>query len=805
MPDEIASLTRLLYAAQKVLVPREPWNSGSVKVDLEYLQSTTTPDISDNTRRFRTAIDYYRKWNHDRNLSNRGVFNICYVDLVLPDRYGPKTIDKVNNVDNCIFHPKASFFIETFAGDQPRLLKAEHVASFLTEAVPAEFEEFQWLLEYPISTSGETQRGNEGYARLDMGAKLAGCDKKGWVTLASFRSFPMQQIRKVILGLRDGVLPLDLEIVRSVIRMAAYQVGDWKVDKSKCAALPLWKTGMVGDNEDGLVAITDVLENLVAKGWADLKYRESQNVNVSGEERRELRGQQCIMTAYAILSFGRDWLDLADLAELLCLVAQFSNSWVFACNSSKAKQLGTLQTLVGNALAFHLQQSELYWSCDLITISRMVNAAVRMVLHHIQELDWKDESESSYYSATDENGNHYLFNVLDGALLINGYCPSGLPSSVRNSSIYTRHFRTRDFEVTKFGNIFKTNVATNGYYYHFSQLGSKRIVINEVEAESGKVYQLLIFDHEGMQMWEELPVRLRLLYSHWYCEKDGLVLFRPVDFYDKATLALGTRILVPGGDVVVTDAERGTVKVRVNSAPEATFFVSEYDLHSRLNVWMARTIATRLQLAAIFAAAGTMVPGPMGMTGSEAALQLVRQCWVNRPLTAEENGKLRNVMEFSFREPALTMVCAYLQHSADKLKFLFPDRPPHPEINQRIVPDSTSFYRVQRSKHSFFNNLRRGPTEDEHKSLIRHEINRNQQRSVPLKGDTECPEIRSCANFVRERELTLANFTSKVTKQQQEVSNFPTCVVKNSGLDRRFRKALKHSWNVYQTWEQFTV
>lgn len=45
----------------------------------------------------------------------------------------------------------------------------------------------------------------------------------------------------------------------------------------------------------------------------------------------------------------------------------------------------------------------------------------------------------------------------------------------------------------------------------------------------------------------------------------------------------------------------------------------------------------RLQLAALYAAAGSLLPEPGSRaTGAQLAMQLVRQCWGMRPLAAAE-------------------------------------------------------------------------------------------------------------------------------------------------------------------------
>jgi hypothetical protein len=59
----------------------------------------------------------------------------------------------------------------------------------------------------------------------------------------------------------------------------------------------------------------------------------------------------------------------------------------------------------------------------------------------------------------------------------------------------------------------------------------------------------------------------------------------------------------------------------------------------------------------------------MVYTGEETAIELVRQCFVNRPLSQAEHAKLTNLVQFSTL-PALPLLCHDLQHSASQLHHL---------------------------------------------------------------------------------------------------------------------------------------
>ncbi|KAJ1615910.1 hypothetical protein T492DRAFT_1110001 [Pavlovales sp. CCMP2436] len=59
------------------------------------------------------------------------------------------------------------------------------------------------------------------------------------------------------------------------------------------------------------------------------------------------------------------------------------------------------------------------------------------------------------------------------------------------------------------------------------------------------------------------------------------------------------------------------------------------------------------------------------MTGAEHAVELVRQCWQNKPLSAEERTNLGVLASFASRAPALVLLCDELERSSCSLEFLY--------------------------------------------------------------------------------------------------------------------------------------
>ncbi|CAE7941320.1 unnamed protein product, partial [Symbiodinium necroappetens] len=64
-----------------------------------------------------------------------------------------------------------------------------------------------------------------------------------------------------------------------------------------------------------------------------------------------------------------------------------------------------------------------------------------------------------------------------------------------------------------------------------------------------------------------------------------------------------------------------------------------FDVHERFKHLQAETVQSRLFLASLYAGTDCDVSDPrLQVTGMEAALDLLRQCWINRPLTKKERS-----------------------------------------------------------------------------------------------------------------------------------------------------------------------
>eukprot|EP00899_Mesostigma_viride_P019526 jgi/Mesvir1/27575/Mv07320-RA.1 len=100
-----------------------------------------------------------------------------------------------------------------------------------------------------------------------------------------------------------------------------------------------------------------------------------------------------------------------------------------------------------------------------------------------------------------------------------------------------------------------------------------------------------------------------------------------------------------------------------------------YTLHGRWPLLEAADVPARLHLAAVYAGPGSLAPLPGclgGMAGLEAALALVRQCRVSKPLAPQDVQQLRRIAGFGVPLlPALTIACHALERASLELRFLY--------------------------------------------------------------------------------------------------------------------------------------
>jgi hypothetical protein len=172
----------------------------------------------------------------------------------------------------------------------------------------------------------------------------------------------------------------------------------------------------------------------------------------------------------------------------------------------------------------------------------------------------------------------------------------------------------------------------------------------------------------------------------------------------------GTQVVVPAGEIRKNSQSRsgGGARVSVDGSSrcDAARKALVFHIHPRfgsLDVAAGpHAVEARLQLAALYAATDSEVPERRSRrTGGEVAMELLRQSWVNRPLTSTECTHLRSVSSFDQFTPALSMLCSELQSSAQELSFLHTDgssrRAPGPSLSLACEDACTEYEQRKQS------------------------------------------------------------------------------------------------------------
>lgn len=132
-------------------------------------------------------------------------------------------------------------------------------------------------------------------------------------------------------------------------------------------------------------------------------------------------------------------------------------------------------------------------------------------------------------------------------------------------------------------------------------------------------------------------------------------------------------------------------------------------MHGRFGHLRASDVLPRLQLAALYAATGSLLPEPRSsLTGAQTAVQLVRQCWVDRPLTLQESEQLSDITLLGGHlVPALRLLVHELAYSSTQLNHLhITDKPVTSPLDAACpAADACSAYlqQVEFAHHSFLN------------------------------------------------------------------------------------------------------
>ncbi|CAM9896127.1 unnamed protein product, partial [Ectocarpus fasciculatus] len=506
----------------------------------------------------------------------------------------PETmVDRCTEPSDGVWHPdslapgymlwQGGMFSRQFCFDplSPKV-RPEWVVRGFTEQLLGQDQSLQWAMpQYGIGKTSPA-RGNMAIASQ---GDAVGFSKREYLAFGGLRAYPLQQLRKLALVLRDRSLPLDHPAVRTLMSQALFQIGE--LSSSPPATL-LWR----GDQEDMFSALFDELQvrieeiehtprqhrtmqllvdmavyvgqwngkcqdlvrsKLVAipRKWALDIYRQvdEAEANQLGEAVvSSLIAKQCVYVMYGVLCYGGSAslsaADTAQLCELQILAHNrrlFAEGWIELEAESSALRVRCLNVLAKR-------------SSEIAQAARMdpgfLTTAIRLVLKDAPtQLAWSPVAGSMACFEAQHEGHLYTVSLLTGVVLFDGEPPSRLPEDITKDNLYRRVFGKARFEVSiASGGTFTTTRTADGRFYEFSRRAraSGELVVEEVDERLGQRLELL---HHGGSWAKELPVRLRSMHSHWLCRDHNAVVLRSIDFSTRHVFFVGRCSGPDGGPV----------------------------------------------------------------------------------------------------------------------------------------------------------------------------------------------------------------------------------------------------------------
>ena len=190
--------------------------------------------------------------------------------------------------------------------------------------------------------------------------------------------------------------------------------------------------------------------------------------------------------------------------------------------------------------------------------------------------------------------------------------------------------------------------------------------------------------------------------------------------------SMPAKVLVPDGTLKRKEKD-ALCSVTASSQPDRDNLGHHvYTFNRRTLGFDTAVVPSRLFLAAVYAATHCDVPLPqLGMTGGEHALQLLRQSWVNRPLTGPEAAALSTLARNSLHTPALQLLCQAMLEDSESFAFLHMRPPQTSDCEARSQRDGHNLYEqdAKRTQPLPFVHVRQQLTKDEQHAVLSRAAN----------------------------------------------------------------------------------
>jgi hypothetical protein len=259
------------------------------------------------------------------------------------------------------------------------------IAENFTERLPASCSSLQWaMLQLGSRAATPADRGNQGIARQDE--KPSWLTKPGYLALTSLRAYPLSQLQRLCVALREQVLPLGHPVVLTIVKQAVMQIGevvpstasnnissravgssgssgstvrllwrtDWQQDSGSLAALGFELQQLASQlaeaprEHDAVLLLGQLAAYLAdysdvcrdaARQFAEMTSRAADQlqpqVEAAAHQNQEkvaaqLQAKQSKARAVSLLCYGAGPLDAADLGHMLQLIVLVKHGDLFA-------------------------------------------------------------------------------------------------------------------------------------------------------------------------------------------------------------------------------------------------------------------------------------------------------------------------------------------------------------------------------------------------------------------------------------------------------------------------------------------
>ncbi|KAG2486452.1 hypothetical protein HYH03_014899 [Edaphochlamys debaryana] len=601
MPPLFRSLARTSFLGQQMLLPRPLGAAVSSPVAVQGM--ATSLAVHYNSAR----ADRRYLWPCSQTVAADTDGRVQLWSSLRPRQtrdVGPRDVEQFSGPSDGVWHPDgltpcmawrgsggaADSQLALFGGffNPFAPVPAVEVERFFTAVLPAGAEALQWALHTPEEPPAD--RGNWAIAWQDQ--RPSRLDKPAFLAFGSLRAFPLRQLWRLCVALRERTLPLGHPAVHVLVRQLLYHMGTLTDEQ---LPQPLWRTGW-GEEPHGvlptlcaeLAALAEALDPApreqeavallgplaaylasfhapccaVARRFAAMTARVADELEAQLDEHAAdarlaaaLQARQCAWRAMAVLSLDSGALDdeEVDAGALVRLAVLLQHGRVFLPPDPQLLARGeALQLRARGVLARRID----FLVRAAARRPHILTAAVGAVLwgRDLGGLRWAPlPGCAACWEAEGPGGRLVSLNLVDGTVLFDGWPPSRLPREMTQHPLYGRVFGSWSFEVAAGGGsggggaqAGATRSSTRcslrpveGRLYEFATWGHRKRTLLVAELDVGRGLRLELPDagvEAGCGEWGgQLPQRLRELYSHWLCRELNVIVLRPHSFQEHDT------------------------------------------------------------------------------------------------------------------------------------------------------------------------------------------------------------------------------------------------------------------------------